>query len=91
MRPIDVGKIGLRAREMQVLRAAMYSRGAVPGGRYLCGTGQRRSAERLIERGFLTRAKVKMYPPQADWLVVRLSDRNLSALRRAERAATDGN
>jgi hypothetical protein len=87
MKPVDMARIGLRPREMSVLQYAAHARANVEGGRYLCGIGQRRSAERLMARGFLTKAEATFFPPQPDWLVVKLTDRNVAALRRAERAA----
>lgn len=79
---IDMKKIGLKPREMQVMRAAVWSLETVKGGRYLVSDNQRKAAERLIERGFLTKEKTTFSPP-VDWLVVRLTKRNWAALETA--------
>lgn len=84
---IDMEKVGLRPREMQVLQAAAWARTQVPNGHYLCSTGQKRAAERMIARGFLTKAKADFSPPSPDWLVVLLNEENYSALRSAESSA----
>jgi len=84
---VDMTKIGLRPREMQVLSAAVHAWALVGNGHYLCGTGQNRAAERLIKRGFLTKVEVdaKFSPP--DWIVVVITPENVKALRDAEAAA----
>ena len=84
---VDMTKIGLRPREMHVLRAAVHAWSLGGNGHYLCGTGQNRAAERLIKRGFLTKVEVdaKFSPP--DWIVVVITPENLKALREAEAAA----
>ena len=84
---VDMTKIGLRPREMQVLSAAVHAWSLVGNGHYLCGTGQNRAAERLIKRGFLTKVEVdaKFSPP--DWIVVVITPENVKALRDAEAAA----
>lgn len=83
---IDMSKIGLRPREMSVLRYASWARTQVSNGHYLCSDGQRRAAERMIERGFLTRVKHQFSPPKPDWIVVIITEKNMKALRKAEAA-----
>lgn len=85
---IDMRKIGLRPREMQVLRYAVWARTQTPDGNYLCSDGQKRAAERLIERGFLTKSKNGFSPPAPDWLVVVITNKNLVALQAAEASPT---
>jgi hypothetical protein len=84
---VDMTKIGLRPREMQVLSAAVHAWSLVGNGHYLCGAGQNRAAERLIKRGFLTKVEVdaKFSPP--DWIEVVITPENMKALREAEAAA----
>lgn len=79
--PYDINRLGLRPRELQVLRYALWSRSNIKGGRFLVSEGQRRSAERLIARKFLTKAKAEFSPP-VDWLVVRVLRRNIVAMKR---------
>jgi hypothetical protein len=73
---VDVTKIGLRLREMHVLRAAVHAWSLGGNGRYLCGMGQNRAAERLIKRGFLTKVDVdaKLWP--SDWIEVVITAEN---------------
>ena len=85
---IDMRAVGLKPREMQVLRYAHWAWSQVPNGHYLCSTGQNRAAERLIERGFLTKADQQFSPPAPDWIVVVLTPENYEALRVAETAKT---
>lgn len=84
---INMQKIGLRPREMQVMRYAMWARHQVDNGHYLCSPGQNRAAERLMARGFLTKAEHDFSPPMPDWIVVMITEDNLKALRLAERQA----
>jgi hypothetical protein len=84
--PVNLEAVGLRPREMQVLQAAAWARTQVPNGHYLCSTGQNRAAERLIAKGFLTKADADFSPPMPDWLVVVLTNENYAALRAAENA-----
>lgn len=81
---IDMSKIGLKPREMQVLRYAAFAWTHVTNGHYLCSSGQNRAAERLIKRDFLTRAKHQFSPPMPDWIVVVLTPRNRQVLKAAE-------
>lgn len=84
---IDMEKIGLKPREMQVLQAAAWARTQVPNGHYLCSPGQNRAAERMITRGFLTKAEHDFSPPSPGWIVVKLTEDNYSAMRGAEASA----
>lgn len=77
---VDMKQLGLKPREMQVLRYAAYAARAVPGGRHLVSDGQRRAAERLVVRKFLTKARAEFTPP-VDWLVVRLTKQNMQTMR----------
>lgn len=78
----DVRKIGLIPLEMQVLRYASFA--SSQDRRYVCTDGQRRAAEVLIERGFLTKAVHHFSPPEPDSLVVFLGDENIDKLKAAE-------
>jgi hypothetical protein len=84
---VDMTKIGLRPREVQVLSSAVHAWSLVGNGHYLCGRAQKRAAERLIKRGFLTKVEVdaKFSPP--DWIVVVITPENEKTLREAEAAA----
>jgi hypothetical protein len=84
---VDMTKLGLRPREMHVLRAAVHAWSLGGNGHYLCGTGQNRAAERLIKRGFLTKVEVDEKFSSPDWIEVVITPENLKALREAEAAA----
>ena len=84
---VDMSKIGLRPREMQVLSAAVNAWSLGGDEHYLCGTGQNRAAERLIKRGFLTKVEVDEKFSSPDWIEVVITPENLKALREAEAAA----
>jgi hypothetical protein len=83
---IDMTKLGLRPREMQVLSAAVHAWSLVGDGHYLCGTGQNHAAERLIKRGFLTKVEVDAKFSPLDWIVVVITPENVEALREAQAA-----
>lgn len=83
---IDMRAIGLRPREMQVLKAAVWARGHVSNGHYLTSSGQKMAGERMINRGFLTRVD-EQFTPQVDWLVVKITKQNWQALEAAKEAA----
>lgn len=76
---IDMKALGLKPREQQVMRAAQWALTLVQNGHYLTSPGQRRAAERMIERGFLTKVDAKFSPP-VDWLVVKLTTENWNAM-----------
>jgi hypothetical protein len=80
---IDMAKLGLRPREIQVLSAAVHAWSLVNNGHYLCGSGQNHAAERLIERGFLTKVEVDATFSPPDWIVVVFTPENVKALRAA--------
>ena len=84
---VDMTKLGLRPREMHVLRAAVHAWSLGGNGHYLCGTGQNRAAERLIKRGFLTKVEVDQKFSSPDWIEVVITPENLKALREAKAAA----
>lgn len=86
---IDMRKIGLKPREMQVLRYAMWARQTMSNGHYLVSSGQKKAAERMIERKFLTKVSNKKaglvsFGDPDYWLVVKLTKRNVAALAEAE-------
>jgi hypothetical protein len=87
---IDMSKIGLRPREMQVLRSARWAWTQVPNGHFLCAPNQNAFAERLIAKGFLTRAEHEFFPPVPDWIVVVITEQNYAALRKAEAESGHG-
>ena len=77
---IDMRKLGLRPHEMRVMKYAVWAAHNVKGGRYLCSDRQRASAKRLIDRGYLTKARSDFVPPKPDWIVVRLTRRNIAQI-----------
>jgi hypothetical protein len=83
---VDMTKIGLRPREMQVLSAAVNAWSLVGNGHHLCGAGHNRAAERLIKRGFLTKVEVDAKFSPSDWIVVVITPENVKALREAQAA-----
>ena len=83
---IDITKLGLRPREMQILSAAVHAWALVDNGHYLCGTGQNHAAERLIKRGFLTKVEIDATFSPPDWIVVVITLENVGALREAQAA-----
>jgi hypothetical protein len=83
---VDMTKLGLRPREMQVLQWAVHAWSLGGNGHYLCGTGQNRAAERLIKRGFLTKVEVDVTFSPLDWIVVVITPENVEALREAQAA-----
>jgi hypothetical protein len=84
--PIDMAALGLKPREMQVMRCAAWAWTQVSNGHYLTSPGQKRAAERMIARGFLTKVDAHFVPP-VDWVVVKLVAENYKAMQRALRAA----
>ena len=74
----------LRPRELSVVLAAIHSRKGYGIENYLCSPGQTKSAERLIERGFLTKAKDQpMVFGGPFGLVVSLTNDNIDAINAA--------
>jgi hypothetical protein len=83
---VDMTKLGLRPREMQILSAAIHAWSLAGNGHYLCGTGQTHAAERLIKRGFLTKVEVDATFSPPDWIVVVITAENVEALYEAQAA-----
>lgn len=77
---INMTALGLKPREQQVMRAARWALTQVPNGHYLTSDGQRRAAERMIERGYLTKVDAE-FSPAVDWLVVKLTEQNWRAMQ----------
>lgn len=72
---------GLRSREIGVLQACLHARTLVPNGHYLTsGRQQTAAANRLIERGMLTKAEQQLTPPMPDSIVVYLTQENWDAV-----------
>jgi hypothetical protein len=72
----------LRPRELSVVQNVIHSRQAYGIENYLCSSGQTKSAERLIERGFLT--KVDRIGLGEPWgLVVTITNDNIAAINAA--------
>lgn len=68
---------GLKPREIGVLRWCLQAREIVPNGHYLTsGTQQTAAANRLIDRGLLTKADDQPFPPLPDTVVVYLTQEN---------------
>lgn len=74
--------LGIKPREAGVIRWAIWARTQVPNGFYLCSDGQRAAAERMIARGFLTRAPSNFSPP-VNWITVVLNPENVDAINAA--------
>lgn len=82
-RPLTWAEIGLRSREISVLRNCLHALSLVPGGHYLTsGRQQTAAAERLVERGMLSMAVDQPVPIMRDCVVVFLTDKNWQAVRR---------
>jgi hypothetical protein len=80
---IDMRPLGLRLTDRRLLRTAVWAWSQVPNGNYLVGHKREVfAAERLIDRGFLTRAEKQPAPPVPDWLVIVMTPDNHAALRR---------
>lgn len=82
-----VQKLGLRPREWQTLRSALWARQQVPNGHYLCSPGQVSAARRLIARKFLTKVSRKQsglvtLGSDDAWLVVKYTKANVAAVRK---------
>lgn len=81
---ITLGEL-LRPRELSVVRAAIHSRSAYGIDNYLCTPGQKKAAERLINRGFLTKGEQPTLG--SDWaLVVTITNENIDAINAALKA-----
>lgn len=75
---------GLRPREIGVLKDCLYARTIVPNGQYLTsGRQQTAAAERLIERGMLTKAAEQPAPTLPGHIVVYLTQENWDAVHKA--------
>ncbi|MGU3476439.1 hypothetical protein [Methylobacterium sp. D48H] len=84
---IDLRPLNLRPRELQVLQWARRAWDLVENGHALVSPNQIKSAQRLIDRGFLTKADTTCSPP-ADWFFpVVLTPENVEAIARAAEAA----
>lgn len=71
----------LQPREKQVINAAIYSRTQFGISDYLCADREKKAAERMIERGFLTKVSALGF---GGWgLVVKITKKNVTALRAA--------
>lgn len=88
--------LGLSKYEWSLIVCAMHARRLVSNGHYLTGPRHKPAAFRLIERGFLTRAKHGFSPPIADndkeWgIVVMITKKNIAnynaAMKRERRRA----
>lgn len=82
---------GLKPREIGVLRNCLHARTLVSNGHYLTsGRQQTAAANRLIERGMLTKADDQPVPPLPDSVVVYLTEENWKAVGDAARANMAG-
>jgi hypothetical protein len=77
----------LPPRELAVLNACIHSR-QIGIADYLTADHERKSAERMIARGFLTKSAAKLSP--GEWLVVTLTDGNVAAINSALGSKTEG-
>jgi hypothetical protein len=78
-----------RPRELAVLNACLYSR-QIGIADYLTADHERKSAERMIARGFLTKSAAKLSPGIGEWLVVTLTDDNVAAINSALGSKQEG-
>ena len=85
MAGIDLKALSLRPRELQVLHWAREAWDLVPNGHALLSNNDVKSAERLIFRGFLTKAPDQLKPPLG--IVVVLTPENFEAIAEAAEAA----
>jgi len=79
------GELGLRPREMRVIKACLYARTLVPNGHYLCALHEVASAKRLIARGFVTdvTSEAGLAPRLPGWIVVKIDEANIEAMQKA--------
>jgi hypothetical protein len=86
--------LGLSKYEWSLIVAAMKARQLVSNGHFLTGPRHKPAAFRMIERGFLTRAKHAFSPPVADndphWgIVIVITQKNIdtynAAIKKAQR------
>lgn len=70
--------LGLKLAEWRLIRDCMWAWTQVPNGNYLPATRWARAAERMIARGYLTRAESQPTPPHRDWIVVLISRENIA-------------
>lgn len=78
---------GLKPREISVLGYCLRARTVVPNGLYLTsGRQQTAAANRLIERGMLTKVDSQPVPPLPDSIVVYLTEENWKAVQDAASA-----
>jgi hypothetical protein len=76
-----VHPLGLGLAEWRLIRDCMHAWTLVPNGHYLPAQRWKKAAERLIARGYLTRAEAQMSPPN-DWIVVVITKDNVACYNR---------
>jgi hypothetical protein len=78
--------LGLKLSEWRLIRDSIWARTQVPNGHYLPSLKWHKTALRLIERGYLTRAEHQFSPP-TDWVVVMITQENIANYNRDLRLA----
>lgn len=78
--------LGLNHSQFKLIRDCMWARSQVANGHFLPAARWRRAAEKLIERGFLTKAPEQPIPSHGWAPVVFISDENIATYNSALRA-----
>jgi len=83
------GDLGLRPRELQVIKWCLWALTQVENGHYLCSPGQIASAKRLVAKGFITDVTSGAgFIPRVrgdgsdGWYVVKLTEENMETMRK---------
>lgn len=79
-----VHPLGLNKSQFKLIQDCLWARTVVPNGHFLAASRWRLAAERLIERGYLTKAPPSAQPvPSISWApVVFITDDNIDAYNR---------
>lgn len=74
----------LKPMELRLVSNAIWARGMVSNGHYLCSERERAPAKRMVERGFLTKPERKGdFDPSGMMYVVMITDENYAAVKAA--------
>ena len=74
----------LKKMELRVINKAIWARGMVPNGHYLCSDRERAPAMQMVERGFLTKPTREGDFDQTGMMyVIMITDENYAAVKAA--------